>query len=167
MPPNSASCLTRSRSRSPRSSWTEPMTRTVSAISAPNIPRRPRLSCRRARPQCPVHRPKPIQPSATAISRSLPSAVGWAGSEPRATMSGPAPRGDQPIQADHRRHLALAHPTGAGGRNPDCRQGPQPNVRPRTPRGRPRRLMIKEPSQHSALAPPCTTASDRRNHQCP
>ena len=30
---------------------------------------------------------------ATAIFRSLPSRVGWAGSEPRATMRGPEPRG--------------------------------------------------------------------------
>ena len=40
---------------------------------------------------------------------------------------------DEPIQAHHRRHLALAHPAGPGGRNPDRRHRPQPNARPRRP----------------------------------
>jgi len=39
-----------------------------------------------------VHRPKLIRPSATAISRSLPSTAGWLGSEPRATMPELVPR---------------------------------------------------------------------------
>jgi IS5 family transposase len=42
----------------------------------PSTLRRLRLSCRRARPRCSVHRPAPIQPSVTAISRSLPSMAG-------------------------------------------------------------------------------------------
>ena len=37
-------------------------------------------------------RPKPTRPSATAISRPLPSRAGWAGSEPPATMRGPGRR---------------------------------------------------------------------------
>ena len=46
------------------------------------------LSCHRARRPCSVHRPKPIQPSAIAISRPLPSRAGWVGKKPRATMRG-------------------------------------------------------------------------------
>jgi hypothetical protein len=58
--------------------------------------------------------------------------------------------------ADHRRHLALAHPTGVG--DPDRRQHPQPNARPRTLGVRPRRLKIRKVVEHSTLLPPCTTA---------
>jgi hypothetical protein len=92
MPLNSARCLIRSTTRSPPSLPTAPTTRTGFTMLWPSTLRKLRLSSRRGRRPCSVHRPKPIRPSVTAISRSLPSRAGWADSEPRAIMRGPGRR---------------------------------------------------------------------------